>query len=190
MFAWILILSSMAMKTRVKSMNRLVIQDDNEVVSYQQMVSPSANWQIISNNFGVAGMFSILQIDQYTSVISFSLDGVPEGSHSVHIHESEADGTNWGATHGNYDPYKDDGEEIDKENNYGASIWNLGVLNSPSDKTLLEESFYSEDVKLYGETSVIYRSIVIHEKEGDNYDDNNDENGAKGIIAWCNINYT
>lgn len=180
----------MTMKIRMKTMNKLAMQDGNQPVSYEEMISPSANWRIITNNFGVDGIFSILQLDPTTSQISFSLEGVPEGSHSVYIHESQVYSTNWQDSNGNYDPYRADGEEADKANNYGQNIWNLGVLNSPSKDDELEDAFYSQDVKLFGQTSVIYRSIVIHERDGSSLDDNNQEVGPGAAIAWCNISYT
>ena len=169
---------------------KLGLTDDSTSVAYEDIISPSASCQIIANKFGVEGIFSILQIDRETSVVSFDLEGIPEGKHSVHIHERQVDGTNWGDAKGHYDPYKNQGEDVDKAHNQGADIWNMGVINSPSDDSELEDSFYSQDIRLYGETSVINRSIVIHEKEGDNYDDGNRDTGAGGRIACWNINYT
>jgi superoxide dismutase, Cu-Zn family len=95
--------------------------------------------------------------------ITIKLNGISQGNHGFHIHESGDLRNSCKSLCSHYNPFnKKHGGPEDKERHVG----DLGNIKANA-KGIVSKTMYDKVIKLRGKYSIIGRSVVIHEKEDD-----------------------
>ena len=120
------------------------------------------------NSAKISGIVALHQCDSKTnSIIWISLKGFkPNSKHGIHIHEEGDLTKGCESLCGHYNPYNQlhgNAKLFGKARHVGDMCNNV----VSDEKGEVELTFYDDLIDLYGNYSVIGRSIVIHEKPDD-----------------------
>jgi len=112
---------------------------------------------------GVTGLVTFTQTDAENCTIEYEIEGLAPGNHGFHVHE-KADFSNGCASAGpHYNPFgKWHGGPDDEERHVG----DLGNLVAGEDG-VAKGSMTDKLIKIYGEYTVIGRSMMVHADEDD-----------------------
>jgi len=112
---------------------------------------------------GVTGMITFTQTDAETITVDYEVKGLAEGKHGFHVHE-KADFSNGCASAGpHYNPFKKwHGGPDDEERHVG----DLGNIVAGADG-VAKGSITDKLIKIFGEYTVVGRSVMIHADEDD-----------------------
>ncbi|KAN0019193.1 hypothetical protein ACTFIU_002395 [Dictyostelium citrinum] len=113
---------------------------------------------------GVDGIINFKQHDNKSPVvISGVITGLKQGKHGFHVHEF-GDTTNGCISAGaHYNPFKKEHAGPNDENRH---VGDLGNIESNQDKKSII-NITDNIITLFGQHSIVGRSIVVHEKEDD-----------------------
>jgi len=112
---------------------------------------------------GVKGVVEFVQTDAETCIISYNITGLTEGKHGFHIHELADFSQGCVSAKGHYNPFgKDHGGPTDEERHVG----DLGNIVANQDGNAVGE-ISDHLIKLFGETSIVGRSVMVHAGEDD-----------------------
>ncbi|KAM9995085.1 hypothetical protein ACTFIY_001269 [Dictyostelium cf. discoideum] len=113
---------------------------------------------------GVDGIINFKQNDNKSPVIiSGVITGLKEGKHGFHVHEF-GDTTNGCLSAGaHFNPFK---KEHGSPNDENRHVGDLGNIESNQDKKSII-NITDNIITLFGQNSIVGRSIVVHDKEDD-----------------------
>ena len=94
--------------------------------------------------------------------IKYKIINIPNGKHGFHIHEKGnlMEGCKSLCSH--FNPYKKEHGDLNDNNSHVGDLGNIIVENNKS-----ENIIKSKYMLLTGDTNVLGRSVVVHEKEDD-----------------------
>jgi len=112
---------------------------------------------------GVIGEVIFIQEDANACIITYNITGLTEGKHGFHIHELADFSQGCKSAKGHYNPFKRfHGGPKDEERHVG----DLGNIAADKDGLAVGEML-DRLIKLYGPTSIIGRSVMVHAGEDD-----------------------
>ena len=143
---------------------------------------------IEENEADVYGWIQFTQSLQNETTIEAHINNLSPGNHGIHVHQYHVLNGNCSSTGPHFNPYRrDHGDHSDKYKHVG----DLGNWVADENRTI--DSTLTTNLKLYGESGILGKSIVIHADQDDlgrGGDEASKQNGNAGArVACCSIHY-